>query len=65
MPITITLDERRKLCDAHVTLNGNPAIVCGTHNDFATVATLPNGARYEYAWATVARIVANGGAFKA
>lgn len=56
--------ERLALCAAHITLNGKPAAISGARCDFATVTELPNGARYEWAWPTVARIVANGGTFK-
>ena len=60
----ITEAERRALCGrVDITLDGQPAAICGSLQPFATVAVLPNGARYEYAWLTVARIVAAGGAF--
>lgn len=54
--------DRRGLCEATVTLDGMPARVCGARNDFATV----RNARYgvEFAWPTVARIVAAGGQFR-
>lgn len=38
-------------------LDGRPAIVCGRVDDYATVATLPNGPKYEFAWITVDRIM--------
>jgi hypothetical protein len=48
------------------TLDGYPAVICGTKNGFATVATINGLAlRADYSWLTVARILANGGAFKA
>jgi hypothetical protein len=60
-----TLDQRRYLCGAAVTLDGTRARITGAHNRFATVAAWPDGVRRcEFAWATVARIVARGGAFK-
>lgn len=52
-------DERRALCDAHVTLNGKRAVIRGWKRDFATVAAIPHGEFYEYAWETVAHIVAD------
>lgn len=55
----LTLMERRALCDAHVTLNGKRAVVMGWKRPFATVAAIPNGEHYEWAWETVANIVAN------
>ena len=57
--------DRNALIDARVTLNGKPAVICGQLNDYATVAALPDGPSYEWAWPTVARIVANGGDFRA
>ena len=60
------LDQRRELCQTRTaTLDGWPAVISGALNDFATVATLGgSGHACEFAWPTVARIVANGGAFK-
>lgn len=60
---TVTDDERRALCDARVTLNGEPAKIAGTSLPFATVTTLATGLGCQWAWPTVARIVANGGRF--
>lgn len=60
------LAAKRELCQAEdVTLDGKPAMIMGARNAFATVATLNvDGPAVEFAWPTVARIVANGGAFK-
>lgn len=58
------LVDRYALCDTPVTLDGKPAKIAGAKRDFATIRTLPDGASYEWAWETVARVVANGGAFK-
>ncbi len=41
----------------YVTLDGNRAIVSGRSKPFATIATLPNGPAYEFAWETVAHII--------
>lgn len=57
------LDARRELCEAKVTLDGQPAKICGTRNEFATVR-MGTGLAVEFAWATVALIVSRGGAFK-
>jgi hypothetical protein len=54
----LTLDERRELCAADVTLDGRPAKVCGARGTSATVAQVPDGPACEFAWATVARVVA-------
>lgn len=48
-----------------ITLDGTPAAICGRLERFATVAALPNGPRFTYAWEAVARIVEmSGGAFR-
>jgi len=51
------------LCGGGVTLNGNRATVSGYRNDFATVTDLVTGLSGEWAWQSVGRIRANGGAF--
>ena len=61
---TLTLDERRELCAATVTLNGEPAAIRGAQCDYGTVGTMPNGPAHEWAWPTIARIVARDGAFQ-
>jgi hypothetical protein len=58
------LDTRRELCGARVTLNGEPAMISGASRDFANVTQLGTGLSCEWAWSTVARIVAKGGEFK-
>lgn len=62
--MVITYDRRCELIAEHVTLDGKPAIITGSKQRFATVAQLGSALKVEFAWATVARIVANGGAFK-
>lgn len=57
-------EQRRELCEAEVTLDGRRARVIGYANPFATVATLPDGPRVEFAWSTVARIIERGGEFR-
>ena len=61
-----TRAERRELCWTEgVTLDGEPAMVMGAANRFAQVATLRGcGPAVEFAWPTVARIIADGGAFR-
>lgn len=59
----LTLDGRRYLCAARVTLNGKPAAIGGARNRFATVTALDMSVSAEWAWETVARIVARGGDF--
>jgi hypothetical protein len=56
--------DRYALIDARVTLNGNPARISGARLDFARVTDTVTGLSCEWAWETVERIVANGGAFK-
>ena len=43
-----------------ITLNGLPARVGGTHNQFATVHQIPCGLAVEYAWPTLQRMVQGG-----
>ena len=60
----LTLDDKRALCAARVTLNGAPAIITGARNPFATVASL-KGPQHDatFSWPAAARIVARGGTF--
>jgi hypothetical protein len=60
----MTYDERYALCGGGVTLNGQPATVTGAQHAFAMVRDVRSGLGCEWAWETVARIRANGGAFK-
>jgi hypothetical protein len=46
------------------TLDGKPARIQGRLNEFATVATLPDGPAYQWAWETVDRIMKAAGNFK-
>lgn len=57
------LEERQRLCAIAVTLNGNPARITGTVNDFATVTDTKSGLSAEWSWYTVARVVEAGGRF--
>jgi hypothetical protein len=59
-----TLDQRRALCETRVTLDGQPARISGAQRDFAMVRITASGLGAEWAWPTVARIVAKGGKFK-
>lgn len=57
--------ERLELCAAHVTLDGKPAKIIGARLSGAIIFALDAPAEgVEFAWPTVARIVANGGAFR-
>lgn len=60
----LTREEKTLLTEAHVTVDGHKARIAGTHLEFAVVHNLETGASHEWSWTTVARIVANGGAFK-
>jgi hypothetical protein len=62
----ITTEQKYDMISQRVTLNGKPAKISGARRQFAMVATLNSeGASAEFAWSTVARIVAAGGKFKA
>lgn len=58
------IQQRAALCEARVTLNGRPARISGYKNEFATVTQAGTRLSAEWAWVTVARIVAAGGAFE-
>jgi hypothetical protein len=62
-----TLERRVQLVqqtEVPVTLDGEPACVGGYRNDFATVQRKDGkGGRVEFAWATVERVINNGGRF--
>lgn len=60
----VGLAERRELCAAEVTLNGEPAIISGALMDFARVTNPRTHESYQWAWGSVRRVVANGGQFK-
>lgn len=55
----------REWVGADCTLDGRRAMVCGRRNDFATVATLEGPlTSVEFAWETVARVMAVTGKFR-
>jgi hypothetical protein len=63
--LPMPIEQRRALVESKgVTLDGQPATVCGSRNDFATVRAIRTGIHFEWAWETVARIVARDGAFR-
>jgi hypothetical protein len=64
MTTILTLTQKYDLIAAVVTLDGKPAKVSGALQPFATVAQLPSGNAVEFAWSTVARIVAKDGSFR-
>ena len=47
-----------------VTLNGEPAVICGYRHDFATVRAIKSGVAFEWSWRAVDRIVSKGGEFR-
>jgi len=52
-------------CGENCTLDGRPARIVGKRHPFAMVSTIdPPFIDIEYSWATVARIMADGGKFK-
>ena len=60
----LTEEQRYKLAATPVTLNGEPAQIAGVKLPFAHVRNMETGLSCEWAWETVARIVANGGDFR-
>lgn len=62
--MTTTLEDRRALCAQPCTLDGRPAVILGAREPFATVCDKSTGAGAQWAWETVARVMARGGAFK-
>lgn len=63
----ISYDERRRLVQTEgVTLDGRPAKIVGVQLDFAQVCTrgTADPVYVEFAWPTVARVVAAGGEFR-
>jgi len=64
--ITVSAEERRELVSRKVTLNGEPAAICGASLDFPRVAQLSSGLSVEFSWPTVRLIVdTKGGRFTA
>lgn len=61
---SVTLDTRHELCATPVTLNGNRARISGALLPFARVTDTTTRLSAEWAWETVARVVANGGRFE-
>lgn len=56
----IPLSERMTLCeDGSVTINGNRARISGYGCKFAKITDLTSGLSCEFAWPTVAYVVAN------
>ncbi len=52
-------------CGENCTLGDRAAKVCGRRHNFATIATITEPfLDVEYAWKTVARIMADGGSFR-
>lgn len=63
--MTIPEHSRRALCDTHATLDNQPALITGSMMPFAMVRSLTSSLSAEFAWETVAHIVADrAGSFK-
>lgn len=61
--MSVPMERRRELIDTPVTLNGEPAKVCGFQLDFPVVRSRKCHA--EFAWQTVDHVVKNrDGAFR-
>lgn len=65
----MNMQERLNIMDAanqaRPTLNGKPATVNGSKNDFASVTNLATGESYQWSWQAVKRITEhNAAAFK-
>ena len=61
----VPLEEAGRLfVGERCTLDGVQATISGTTLKFGWVSQWPRGLRVEYAWPTIARIMANGGEFK-
>jgi len=60
----IDIDTRRALCALPCTLDGKPAAISGAARDFATVRDLKTGQGADWAWDTVARVMARDAAFR-
>jgi hypothetical protein len=61
----VSIEDRRKLAEARVTLDGRPAVISGIQNDFAKVTVLDTGESYTWSWPGVKRVIETaGGHFK-
>lgn len=57
---TLTIAQRRQLVQDNagdIFLNGEPAVIAGVYNDFATVASLSSPLSVEFSWLTVEHII--------
>ncbi len=62
--LTLTYSERIALCRIPVTLDGEPAAICGARLGYARVVVLPNGRACEWTWESAQDIVSRGAAFR-
>lgn len=62
--VPLDIVDGRIFVGADCTLDGRPATISGRRLDFGWVCELPHGNRVEYAWATIARVMFDGGRFK-
>lgn len=60
----LTLQQRRDLVAVPVTLDGEPAVITGAQNEFATIATLRGGRAAPWSWPAAERVVQAGGHFR-
>lgn len=58
------INARRALCALPCTLDGKPAAISGAAREFATVRDLKTGQGADWAWDTVARVMAHDAAFR-
>lgn len=59
----MTREEKARLCEAEITLNGKPAQITGAANRFATITERESGLSAEWSWPAVKLVVDRGGAF--
>ena len=59
-----TLAERRAACAIRVTLDGQPASICGARLPFARVVAESGRRVHEWEWATALAVVRAGGDFR-
>ncbi len=61
----MNIEQRYDLIATKVTLDGRPARICGAKCQFAVVRALDGSTGdFQWAWETVAHVVANGGRFR-
>lgn len=61
----MTQEEKNQLCEYKITINGKPAKIVGRLLDFPFVAEVDGPLASVFSWKTIARVISNGGNFKA